>query len=789
MLILILAVAIAVLAWKVISVSGRVKALEEKFRRRAESWESAPVAPPQPVRPLPAAPAEEPKPLPLQPTELPPPSEKPSRIEWEAVLGGNWLNKAGVVLLIIGLALFLSYSFSRLGPEGRVALASGVSAAMLGVGVAAERRENYRVFGHGLIGGGWAGLYSTAYAVHALDAARIIESPFVGTLVLVVVAAGMIGHSLRYRSEAVSGIAYILAFLALGVSGVSEFALGASVVLAGSLLWLSHRFGWTRLALTGRPATYGLFLVHTIRVVEGNIIVAQTLLVIYWLLFEGFDILRARLRRRDFASLLQFPANAAAFVTLSFLVWQGRPDFWIAPALAAALYLTGMIARAWLLDRGSVSSVEDVLVEGHYFGSLAVAAALAAIAILSRFSGATAALALLLEGQILFLAACRLRREFPNTLAAGVFAAAVVRSLLLDSHTALAGHDWRTSSLLAVLAATTFAVNRWLRGASSHYGRAAAALVAVVLAFEVPDQWLAVALLALTAVLLELPADFRLPAAVIGLIALIPLGANNLSGAAPGDLPWAPQLVASILLAGIAVRIHFAVSPGSEGRLWRLLAAGVGAVTFLVFLWNVVPPPLLALVWTALAWILYLTGRRFDQFDLRFEGYLAAGLVFWRTLSRDFPDAQMYAGIPLRVITGALIILSFYALEILAPRFKWPAALRRIDLLAPHVIAIFATVLWATLLAIEVSGRVLTLAWAGQGVAILAAGFLARIRPLRLSGLALLLLCIGKVFFFDLRNLETPYRIASFLLLGAFLIAVSWFYSRFRKQWQRYLGD
>jgi len=351
----------------------------------------------------------------------------------------------------------------------------------------------------------------------------------------------------------------------------------------------------------------------------------------------------------------------------------------------------------------------------------------------------------------------------------------------------LLGREWRTSSLLAVLTAATFAANRWMRGASSQYGRAAAALVAIVLAFEAPDRWLAVALFALTAVLLELPADFRLPAAVIGLAALIPLGPNNLFGDAPGDLPWAPQLVATILLGGIAVRIHFTASLGSGGRLWRLLAAGAGGITFLVFLWNVIPPPFLALAWTAVAWALYLAGRRFDQFDLRLESYIATGLVFWRTLSRDFSDTQTYSGISLRIITGAAIILSFYAMEILAPRFKRPGVLRRLDSLAPHAIAVFATILWATLLAIEVSGRVLTLAWSGQGVAVLAAGFLVRIRPLRLSGLALLVLCIGKVFLFDLRNLETPYRIASFLLLGAFLIAVSWFYSRFRKRWERYL--
>ena len=70
---------------------------------------------------------------------------------------------------------------------------------------------------------------------------------------------------------------------------------------------------------------------------------------------------------------------------------------------------------------------------------------------------------------------------------------------------------------------------------------------------------------------------------------------------------------------------------------------------------------------------------------------------------------------------------------------------------------------------------------------VLAAGFAARERMLRLSGLTLLLLCIGKVFFFDLRNLETMYRILSFIGLGVVLLLVSWIYTRFREQLQRYL--
>ena len=97
------------------------------------------------------------------------------------------------------------------------------------------------------------------------------------------------------------------------------------------------------------------------------------------------------------------------------------------------------------------------------------------------------------------------------------------------------------------------------------------------------------------------------------------------------------------------------------------------------------------------------------------------------------------------------------------------------------------TVLSAILLYYEVSGRLLTVAWGLEGAVLLAAGFPVRERSLRLSGLALLLVCILKLFLFDLRQLETPYRILSFIVLGVLMLAVSWVYTQFRERIQRFL--
>ncbi len=118
---------------------------------------------------------------------------------WEEMIGGNLLNKLGALVLVIGIALFLSYSLAHMGAVGRAFTGLGVSAAMLAGGLWRERKEEYRMFARGVIAAGWASLYFTSYAMHALPATRVIESPGFGLAFMLAVAAAMVLHSLRYR--------------------------------------------------------------------------------------------------------------------------------------------------------------------------------------------------------------------------------------------------------------------------------------------------------------------------------------------------------------------------------------------------------------------------------------------------------------------------------------------------------------------------------------------------------------------------------------------------------------
>ena len=72
----------------------------------------------------------------------------------------------------------------------------------------------------------------------------------------------------------------------------------------------------------------------------------------------------------------------------------------------------------------------------------------------------------------------------------------------------------------------------------------------------------------------------------------------------------------------------------------------------------------------------------------------------------------------------------------------------------------------------------LSVVWALYASGLLVAGRIRRLRLLRVMGLALLSVTTLKVFVWDLSSLDRIYRIISFIMLGAILLVVSYFYQR-----------
>jgi uncharacterized membrane protein len=76
----------------------------------------------------------------------------------------------------------------------------------------------------------------------------------------------------------------------------------------------------------------------------------------------------------------------------------------------------------------------------------------------------------------------------------------------------------------------------------------------------------------------------------------------------------------------------------------------------------------------------------------------------------------------------------------------------------------------------------LSVFWSVCGLSLLWAGLRAEVAQLRLAGFALLGLAVGKVFAYDLSELDSAYRVLSFIVLGLLLLVAAFAYQRMRRR-------
>jgi len=781
----------------------------------------AAVEPPAATSPPPevASPASAPRaPAPVLPAhpepDLPPtPDDVPSEAEgWEVTVGTSWLNKIGVTVTVIGIALMVGYSMANVGPAGRVILGYVLSIALLAAGVVFERRDAYRNYGYGLVAGGWAGLYFTTYAMRAVPAAQIITSDVVGTAGLALVAVGMIGHSLRYRSQTVTGLAYVVAFITLMLTPLRMFSLVATVPLAASLLFISQRFGWVRVSVLGVAATYAVFVLRTQALGSGASPFALTpepylVLAAYWLTFEIADIAARRRRPDEDGEVAPLFALNAVGLLLSGLI-QLPPDVrfmtWFATVSAAA-FLASAIVRARLLGLRHAETVDAAAFTTTH-GAIAMAAALALWSVDLRFAGVRESLGLLLGAELLFLSGLALRDVHVRHMATIGGAVATLHVLHLAGLAGgpvvpAAGLSAGWSATALILAATWYANRETLRlrrlaPAMLEYGYSWTGtwLIVPVLDREFEFARALLAALALAAVLIEVGLrrrpEYRWQGYIVGpAAAVLMLPFFALGGGTPSDT-WTVLPLAVVLAYAVAVRL--ARTPAGIGGRGARLAAGLsatfGTALLATFQHEVLPPEMVGPVWSATGLVLLLAGSWRHVPLLRGHAYalLVSGPAFAFGAILRPADAT-----PAQLASVLAALMAAYAGTQIARgpiRAAWPdGGEPPSEETARLGLSVLATLVLTAVIALEAPDNAITLLWGLEGLALLGLGFPARDRVLRLSGLGLLLLCILKLFLYDLRELEALPRIISFVVLGVVLLAVSWVYTRFRDRLRRYL--
>jgi hypothetical protein len=602
----------------------------------------------------------------------------------EETLGTNWLNKLGITILVLGLALFGIYELGQLGPAGKVGLSCFVSLALLAGGVFFERRERYRVLGHTLIGGGWALLFFTTYALNHVQAMRVMSSENTDLILMLAVALAMVTHTLRYRSQLVTGLAFLLAYTTVSLSHDTVYSLASGVILAIGLVSIVIKMGWFELEVFGILSSYLNHLYWLYRLLgpegaHGNAFpeyhASTALLLFYWVIFRVSYIVR-----KVKSPGAEHVSTAAAL--LNTLLLLGTMKFQsVQPKLAfVALLIIGAVEF-------SIGQLPITKRRREAFVVLSVlGAALMIAAVPFRYSGNNVAILWLVGGEALLVAGVVFSEVVFRRL--GLFAAMLVGLHLvgIDFRQLMAVRENSEDLVLAAgvmfaLCATVFYLNavligkRWrlffvefpdsqLLCGHSYLGAFAAVSAGWALCSH---DWTAVAfagiMLAL-AVLGQKGKSFHLQVqyGAIGALAAYRVAVVNLhSEAAPHTHISSRLITLSAIAAMFYVSAKFSqLRDDSNQRTFRGLFALAGTLLFTALIYYELPElwqPVAAIVFAV---ALLEVGQWIGYQALAWHAHLLSGLAVLAALTADQAAPQCWHDVQLHAFGALPVVVGLY---------------------------------------------------------------------------------------------------------------------------------
>lgn len=276
-----------------------------------------------------------------------------STLPLEELLGMNLFAKIGIILLVLGFALLGRMALIAMGPGQRVSLIYAASAAFLGGGVWLEMRERYRVIGRAGIGGGWALLFFTTYAMHHVSAMAVLASNTLDCVLMLLVAISMVAHTIRYKSQVVTGLAFLLAFSTVALNQDSIYALVAGVILALGIVAIGLRMNWYELEVFGILASYANHFYWLYKLYPDGFAghafpqfwTSVIILLLYWAVFRVSYIVRTIRSPRDetISSLAALINTMSLLAVMKFQSTRPELAFYALLALGAVEFFCGQL--------------------------------------------------------------------------------------------------------------------------------------------------------------------------------------------------------------------------------------------------------------------------------------------------------------------------------------------------------------------------------------------------------------------------------------------------------------
>ncbi len=343
----------------------------------------------------------------VPPPEPPPVTEKAS---FEMRLGTYWLVRAGIVMLLTGLAFFANYAYHhvvpRLGAAGKISLLYLASGLLLGAGAWWQRRnakESLKNYAQVFFAGGLAAVYFTTYAAHHIEPLRVIGSAVLDGALLLAWAGVIAWIADRRKSEVMALFAVGLAFYSSVITRIGDFTLYSNLILTIAAVVFLIRNRWVSLSFAGLATSYAGYAFWRFLHADGwrwaapdeRLYFGAIFLASYWLVFTVATFLSRseKLSGSNRAAFLTLNNGAFFALILLTMIQVHTGGFWkVSLGYGAVLLALAGLAKMMLPS--------EPLTKNAY---LTQGLLLVTLGFISKFAGLQLALVLGVESVVLFI--------------------------------------------------------------------------------------------------------------------------------------------------------------------------------------------------------------------------------------------------------------------------------------------------------------------------------------------------------------------------------------------------